>query len=163
MPEENSLRELTVTDIPAVIELIELAMNADEAAWAEQSIRLHFELEKQGHSDGRDYFVWQNMEKITGIIGLHHYDWGPKENVWLSWFAVHPQMQRQGIGRNMFTTMLQLAKKRNYKKLFVEPYSGSVFDQAREFYASCGMKQVGQIQDYLPNHADMIVFKIDLE
>ncbi len=162
MSEKNNLLELTVSDIPAVVELIELAMNSEEAKWAEQSICLHFELEKQGISDGRDYFVKRDAKKIIGVIGLHHYDWGPKENVWLSWFAVHPQMQKQGIGRAMFSKILQLAKQRNYQKLFVETYSGEMFERARKFYLSCGMKQCGQIKDYLPNHTDMIIFKKEL-
>ena len=52
-----------IIEIPAVVNLIDLAMNSEEAQWAEQSICLHFELEKQGLSDGRDYFVWQETEQ----------------------------------------------------------------------------------------------------
>ena len=69
-------------------------MNPDEGTWARLTIERHFALRAKGLEDGRHYFALLVDGTLAGITGLHHYEWGPEENVWLGWFAVSPQSCR---------------------------------------------------------------------
>ncbi len=145
-------------DIDEAIQLISLAMNEEEGEWARKTMRFHFGCKEYQEVDGRDYFVWRSGQKIKGLVGLHHYIWGPRENVWLSWFAVDPDLQRQGIGRKLLGSIEKIAERKGYTKFLVETYRHSDFDKARAFYTASGFKEMGQISDYLPDGSEMVVY-----
>ncbi len=86
----HELSDLLPSDAPAIQALITAAMNAFEGSLAAETIRKHFALAAAGISDGRKYYVYRDSGLIAGLAGLHYYEWGPAENVWLGWFAVHP-------------------------------------------------------------------------
>lgn len=148
--------------IEASRELIGRAMNPDEARWAATTFQRHFELQLLGITDGRQHFVHFEGEKLAGIVGLHHYEWGPPENVWLGWFAVDPAFQGRGLGSALFQAARQKARLIGYRKLFVETYSSEAFARARAFYIKQGLAESGRVGRYLPDGADMIVFSGDL-
>jgi ribosomal protein S18 acetylase RimI-like enzyme len=89
---------------------------------------------------------------------MHHYAWGPDDNVWLAWFAVHPDYQRQGLGSQMLVFIEDQARARGFRKLFVETYLHSDFDKARSFYEASGFQRAGGIDNYLPGGEDMLVY-----
>lgn len=93
-----------------------------------------------------------------GIGGLHHYCWGPPENVWLSWFAVEPESQGRGLGVILLAAMTAEAHKRGYRRLFIETYSTSEFARARAFYAAQGFQAVAAIPSWQSDGGDMVVF-----
>lgn len=152
------LREMQALEIDVVCELIADAMNTDEARWARETFAFHFKSREHGLDDGRAYFTYRTRQGLLALAGLHHYAWGPPENVWLAWFAVHPTVQRQGIGRGLLAMMEELAKNRGYRKLFIETYDHPDFAKARCFYAACGFSQAGQVARYLPDGHDMLVY-----
>jgi ribosomal protein S18 acetylase RimI-like enzyme len=155
---EISLEPMREEEIDEAVRLISLAMNEEEGGWARKTMRFHFGCKEHQEADGRDYFVWRFGQKIKGLVGLHHYIWGPGENVWLSWFAVHPDHQRQGIGRKLLRSIETIAGRKGYTKFLVETYRHSDFDKARAFYTQNGFKETGQISDYLPDGSEMIVY-----
>jgi GNAT superfamily N-acetyltransferase len=142
----------------AVRTLIAEAMNQEEADWAETTMCRHFELERLGVFDGRHYFVRREGGVIKGVIGLHHYEWGPKENVWLGWFAVAPSFQGLGIGKGLLESIQEQASQLGYRKMFIETYSSPTFARARDFYSRRGFRAAGRIADYLSDGSEMIVF-----
>ncbi len=152
------LEPMTYHDIDEAVALITRAMNPSEGQWARYTMTAHFQCASHGIDDGRSYFVWRLSGKIVGLVGLHHYLWGPQRNVWLSWFAVDPALQRQGHGRALLKAIEQLALQKGYQKFLVETYNHPDFDKARSFYLSQGFTLVGSIADYLEDGADMIVF-----
>lgn len=93
-----------------------------------------------------------------GLVGLHHYVWGPPENVWLAWFAVHPDAQGRGVGSRLLSAIEAIAVSRGYGKLLVETYDHPDFERARAFYGRMGFRKVGTIEDYLPDGSAMIVY-----
>ncbi|MDY6953307.1 MAG: GNAT family N-acetyltransferase [Thermodesulfobacteriota bacterium] len=157
-----SLREMGEEDIEGACRLIADSMNRDEARWARRTMGFHFGCKKHGLDDGRHYFVYPVDEPVKGLVGLHHYPWGPEENVWLSWFAVDPRFQEQGIGRALLASVQELAVGMGFSKLFVETYSQREFQKARRFYEANGFQKAGHIKDYSPSSHDMIVFKKQL-
>ncbi len=145
-------------DIPEAVDLIRRAMNQDEADWADKTMHFHFGCAENNLDDGRYYFVWKNGSKVQGITGLHQYNWGPKENVWLAWFALDPDLHGKGLGSKLFDEMVSLAIKMGFKKMFIETYISPTFEKARMFYQNKGFKPAGEIENYLPDGEAMIVY-----
>lgn len=158
-----NLVEMQQHDIPDAVNLIKHAMNDDEADWANMTMNYHFGCASNHLDDGRYYYVWQNDTKVVGITGLHHYNWGPKENVWLGWFALDPDLHGMGLGHELLDQMVLLAKEKGFKKLFIETYMSPTFEKARSFYQSKGFKLAGQIENYLPDGESMVVYMKELE
>lgn len=156
------LCEMSEHEIDAACRLIAESMNKDEARWAKNTMHFHFGCKKQNLDDGRRYFIYLDEKQVVALVGLHHYEWGPEENVWLSWLAVQPIYQRKGIGRALLKCVEQIAKEIGYLRLFVETYSHPDFRIAQMFYKACGFEKAGQINNYLPDYNDMIVYKKDL-
>ena len=152
------LEPMNREDTEQAVDLIRVAMNRIEAHFAHRTMDFHFECQSHGLDDGRSYWLHRKGEQIIGLVGLHHYIWGPRENVWLTWFCVAPAVQRQGMGTALLTTAQDTARKLGYRKFFVETYNMTDFAAARAFYERRGFVQAGQITNYLPNHANMIVY-----
>ena len=140
------------------VELIALSMNSEEACWARETMKVYFACRNNGIDSGREYYIWRNEGTIQGLVGLHHQIWGPKENVWLSWFAVHPAHHGKGIGSKLIDLITEKARQAGYKKFLVETYSSPTFEKARSFYKAKDFSEIGRIEDYLPDGAAMVVF-----
>lgn len=149
---------MTRADIDAAAGLVSISMNENEGEWARKTMEFHFGCMEHGLDDGRKYFVWKPEGRIKGLVGLHHYPWGPRENVWLAWFAVHPKCQKQGVGRKLLISIEETARGMGHTKFLVETYEHPDFDKARAFYAANGFEKVGAIGDYLPDGSDMVVY-----
>lgn len=145
-------------DIKASTALVGRAMNADEGRWAARTMGFHFGCRAHGLDDGRSYFVRRQGGTIVGLVGLHHAVWGPEENVWLAWFAVDPDCQGQGLGRELLAAIERVAVMRGFRKLLVETYEHPDFDKARRFYERNGFRRSGQIADYLPDGSAMVIY-----
>lgn len=153
------LRSFAPDDLQAAASLIGRAMNADERDYAEKVFHQYFESKRLGVDDGRELFVLPFKGDLIGITGLHHYSWGPPENVWLSWFAVDPAHQGNGLGKRMLQRTMELARDRGFRKFFIETYSSPTFERACRFYSSQGFERVGSISGYMSDGEDMIVFR----
>jgi len=145
-------------EVDVACTLIAAAMNAAEAAWAKQTFDFHFKCKDHGLDDGRVYFTSYSEARMQALAGLHHYAWGPPENVWLAWFAVHPDHQRQGVGSHLLESLETLARARSYGKLFIETYDHPDFDKARRFYEARGFRLAGGVSGYLSGGEDMVVY-----
>ncbi len=140
-----------------VVALISAAMNPDEGAWAAETLERHFRLRALGVDDGRRYFVLRPDGSLEGVTGLHRYEWGPRENVWLGWFAVAPARHGAGLGAVLLRETEEAARGLGYRKLFVETYGSATFARALRFYEKAGFRRVGRIEEYLPDGSPMIV------
>ena len=156
--ESAELRPMLICDVALAAALIGRAMNEEEQGYAEKVFKEHFESRRLGFDDGRSLFVLTVGEALIGITGLHHYAWGPPENVWLSWFAVDPEYQGRGFGKLLLRRAIDAARSRGFRKMFIETYSSPTFDKARRFYTAQGFNEVGGVRNYLPDGADMVVY-----
>ena len=157
------IEKMTAQDVEEAVALISRAMNPSESKWARRTMAYHFKCANNGIDDGRTYFVWRSANRIFGLVGLHHYLWGPEQNVWLSWFAVEPSFQRQGHGSALLKAIESVALEHGYRKFLVETYAHVDFASARGFYTSQGFSEVGRISNYLDDGSDMIVYGKDLK
>ena len=151
-------RTMTAGDIDAVVTLIAQAMNDEEALWARTTLHRHFAARAAGHDDGRAYLVFEHEAAIIGISGLHAYEWGPPENAWLGWFALHPRFHGKGWGRKMLLDTEEEAMSMGYRKLLIETYDTPTFARAVAFYRRQGFARAGEIRGYLPDGSSMLVF-----
>jgi len=145
-------------DIEAVVDLIGRAMNQQEAVQAEMTFEHHFKCAQARINDGRQYFVLKLEIGVVGVVGLHHYSWGPSQNIWLAWFAIEPAAQGSGFGQLLLDAIIQRAQECGYAKLFIETYSTAEFGKARAFYRSNGFVRVGHVKGYLEDGGHMVVF-----
>ena len=152
------LVQMQRADIDAAVDLIRKSMNGIEARFAHKTMDFHFGCLDHGLNDGRDYYIYRREGRILGLVGLHNYIWGPRENVWLTWFCVHPEVQGQGLGTTLLSAAEAMARKLDYRKFFIETYDMPDFAVARAFYEKRGFALSGKIDDYLPNKAGMIVY-----
>lgn len=152
------LEPMSEGDIEAATGLVARAMNADEGRWAVRTMQFHFGSQAHGLDDGRMYYVFKQGGLIVGLVGLHHVIWGPEQNVWLAWFAVDPECQGQGLGRELLAAIERVAVGKGFQKLLIETYAHADFDKARRFYERNGFRQAGQVCDYLPDGSPMVVY-----
>ena len=152
------IRQMEENDIDASVEMIGVAMDENEAAWARQSFDFYFGCSGKGVDSKRQYFVWEDEGRVSGLVGLHNYRWGARENVWLSWFVVQREKQRKGYGMKLMHWVEGIAREQGYEKFFVETYSSSTFEKARRFYEKMCFRKVGKIECYQPSGADMVVY-----
>jgi len=160
MGQERHLVPMHAGHIDAAAEIMALGRDETVGARARATFDLHFRLKELGVDDGRRYFVWLQDGHVAGVTGLHHYTWGPDENVWLAYFGVHPDFGRRGIGAAMLSEMQRLAKLK-YRRFFIETHGGN--ERAHRFYRSQGFSEAGSIAGYNPDGAPMKVFVKDLE
>ena len=153
------LQPMEHDDIEAAVALISRAMNPEEGTWAGRTFEHHFACAKLGIEDGRSHFVWLHQDELCGLVGLHHYLWGPDANVWLSWFAVEPALQGRGKGAGLLAEIEKIAISRGFSRLFVETYLHSDFEKARAFYQRRGFSQAGCIGGYLDDGSEMVVYR----
>lgn len=155
----TKLRPLMLTDLDVVVALIREAMDDDKANWSRTALNRHFQLKAHRVDDGRSYFAAMEDAQLQGICGLHYYDWGPRENVWLGWFAVRPSAQGQGLGAHMLRDVEAMARARGHERLFVETYDSPFFASAHRFYARQGYTMAGNVQCYFPEGVAMLVLQ----
>lgn len=146
------------TDIDQAVSLIGESMNEQEALWSRDTFDYYFAMQKARIDSGRDYYVWRFDNAVCGLVGLHRYLWGPRENVWLSWFAVKPSLQGRGVGTSLLNAAQDKARERGFTKMLIETYEGPDFACARAFYENRGFAKTGEIRDYLPSGESMVVF-----
>lgn len=155
---ELSIEPMRAGHIDEAVELVARAMNPAEGRWAHKTMQYHFDCLKHAIDDGRSYYVWQRAQRLCGLVGLHHYHWGPERNVWLSWFAVDPELQRQGYGAALLAAIERIALEKGYDRFLVETYDHDDFASARAFYLAQGFAEAGRIDDYIGDGSDMVVF-----
>lgn len=160
--ESIQLEPMRAGDIDAAVELVRKAMNEHEAAWARTTLEFHFACAARGLDDSRSYLLYRENERLLGVVGLHKYIWGPPENVWLAWFAVHPDCHGRGVGGRLVDYVEMLARRAGCRKFFVETYDSTAFDKARSFYLKKGFVEAGRIADYLPDGSSMVVYRKSL-
>jgi GNAT superfamily N-acetyltransferase len=160
--EEHRIEPMSAEHIEEAVSLVSRAMNPSEGRWARKTMQYHFNCLDHAIDDGRSYYVWRQSGRLCGLVGLHHYLWGPEQNVWLSWFAVEPDLQRQGHGAALLAAIERVALQQGYRRFLIETYDHGDFDKAQAFYLAQGFAQVGRISDYIGDGSDMVIYRKDL-
>lgn len=102
---------------------------------------------KEVYQNGKGNF-WIALEKsrLVGTIGLRELSPGVG---YFTRFYVDKNYRRTGIGSRLFFTMIEFAKKNNYKKIILTTSSDQ--EAAIKFYSKMGLKRVYSPPAELPH------------
>lgn len=93
------------------------------------------------------YWVALNKQKeIVGIVGIYFRSCDENEILWVSWFCVHENYRRKGIGNLMLNNVTKYAVKKNKKRLKVYTSNLKEEENAQIIYEKHGFKVVETIK-----------------
>ena len=140
------VREMTLDDLPAVLELEHRLFTDD--AWSEDTYR--GELSDPGGT--RHYVVAEEDGVLAGWAGLAAA--GGQGDVLT--IGVRPELQGRGLGSSLLTALLDEAAARRCAEVFLDVRSDN--DRARRLYERFGFTPVGvRKRYYQPSGVDAIV------
>lgn len=102
-----------------------------------------------------NYYVLEADKKIIGISGLYYDYEDPKDIMWIDYFAVLPEFQKQGFGTKMLGNLFDICKKKKVRMLCVFTDK----EAALRFYKKNGFKVCGKIEKYYKNKPRIWLYK----
>lgn len=93
-----------------------------------------------------NFWIALENDKLVGTIGL--YELSPDVGYFVRLY-VDKSYRRRGIGSKLFLTLIEFAKKNNYKKIFLT--TSSYQEAANKFYIKMGFKRVYSPPKELPH------------
>lgn len=104
-----------------------------------------------------NFWIALKKGKLVGTIGLRELSPGIG---YFARFYVDKNYRRKGIGSRLFFTLIEFAKKNNYKKIILTTASDQ--EAANKFYVKMGLKRVYSPPDELPHPpTDDVFYEID--
>ena len=94
-----------------------------------------------------NYYILTLDGKIIGVSGLYYDYEDPKDVMWMDYFAVEPEYQRQGYGTKLLDNLEKICKKKKVRMLCV--FTDNL--GALKFYKINGFKVCGKIEKYYSN------------
>ena len=89
--------------------------------------------------------VWQDTE-LMGCGALKELDFHHGEIKSMRTVSLHP---RKGVASTLMRHILEVARRRSYRRLSLETGSMEAFSPARNLYASFGFERCGPFADYV--------------
>jgi ribosomal-protein-alanine N-acetyltransferase len=140
------VREMTLDDLPGVLELEHLLFTDD--AWSEETYR--GELAEPGGT--RHYVLAEEDDLLAGWAGLAVA--GGQGDVLT--IGVRPELQGRGVGSMLLTALLDEAAVRHCGEVFLDVRADN--DRARRLYERFGFTAIGvRKRYYQPSGVDAIV------
>lgn len=145
------MKELGPEDHQQIVDLVALTMGESFGAYYKESLS----------TDDSTVKRWGVKErgKLHGVCGLFYDGFYGSDKVWLTWFAVHPEWQRRGLGCYMMEHLVERAGEQGYRWLYVETYDNERFRKANNFYRKEGFRFAGMLKEYLPSGADALYYR----
>ena len=112
------------------------------------------------NNKARSLWGYYKENKLVGICGL--LGTSNPDNVWFSWFAVDPALQKKGLGKFMLDFIEDKACNKNYKRLFVETHDNKIFLGAMRFYKKHGFIAVGHLLHQLKDDSTTLYYMKEL-
>lgn len=140
-----SIRKIIIDDLKEVLEIENLSFNDP---WTKKM----FEEEiKNG-----DFYVVVENERILGYLGFTMVC----NEASLVNFAIHPSYRRKGIGTKILRYLINIAKEKKGKKIFLEVRKSNI--SAISFYKKHKFREVGIRKGYYGTDEDAIIMACEL-
>ena len=97
-------------------------------------------------------------EAIAGIGALKELDDGGGE---LKSMRTHPEHLRKGVGAAILEHIIEKARQRGLRRVFLETGSGEAFEPALELYRRRGFESCGAFSDYVASQFNQFM-RLDL-
>jgi ribosomal-protein-alanine N-acetyltransferase len=142
------IRKMTVEDIPAVVALDQMSFSLP---WPERSFR--FELTENQASR---CWVAEADGRIVGMV----VNWLLVDEAHVATIAVHPDLRRQGIAKELLAHSLRYMKGEGAITSFLEVRESNI--AAREMYRKFGYENTGRRKAYYKdNNEDAILMTLE--
>lgn len=142
----------TLEEVKLVFPLIELTMPPH--VYKDAVVKLS---DPNMHKN-RVMFGYYNKAEGTDILGCCGAYW-EGHKYWVSWTAVHPKQQRQGVGQLLLDKVLNYVKKSGAEEIYVETYEHPEFRKAILFYWKNKFYLCGYIDKYLSDGSAALLLK----
>jgi ribosomal-protein-alanine acetyltransferase len=144
------IRTATSDDLDAIMAIENASFPTD--AWPESAMAAELE-----SPHGR--YVVDEEDGIRGYAGLRHLAGGADSDV--QTIAVAAEARGRGIGRGLLRELLETARNRNAREVFLEVRADNPVAQA--LYESEGFVEIGRrARYYQPDDVDAVIMKCDL-
>ena len=139
---KTKIRNLNKKDIPECLRIV-LETGASSAKKEAEKV-MKYSLAPGIKPLNPNYYVLVLDNEIIGISGLYYDYEDPKDVMWMDYFAVKPEAQRQGYGTKMLQNLENICKNKKVRMLCVFTDK----KEALKFYKKNGFKICGKIEDY---------------
>lgn len=114
----------------------------------------------KGQNSGYEFVFFDGEEGLAGYscygvipCTLSSYD--------IYWIAVHPDLQRKGLGRSIYCETEFLIQKAQGTRIYIETSQSEKYLPTRKFYKSVGFKNIALLKDFFaPGDGKVIYCKI---
>ncbi|MFZ1984893.1 MAG: GNAT family N-acetyltransferase, partial [Desulfatitalea sp.] len=146
-------------DPEAIRHLVALTgfFNPEEIGVAEELV---LERLAKGEASGY-YFVMAEQE--GRLVGYSCYGLiaGSANSFDLYWIAVHPDIQRRGLGRRLMQESERLIHNAGGRRIYVETSGRAIYASTRIFYENCSYRREAVLEDfYAPGDGKVIYCKV---
>lgn len=92
--------------------------------------------------DHLEYWIAYNRESldVVGLIGLYTESDDEKDQIWLGWYCVDPDVRGQGLGNRLLHYAVDIAKQKGYKQLKLYTTMANEYSAARRLYERVGFR-----------------------
>lgn len=106
-----------------------------------------------------NFWVATENGHVVGTIALREMQ-NERGDLWR--FYVRKDLRRMGIGKKLFSALLEFAKENNYKEIFLSTQQEQA--AANKFYTKNGFKEVESLpKDFSTSPNDKVFYELDLE
>lgn len=141
-------------EFPAVLKLVKDVFNAADREKAAHELAIHMKARKARVEYGHEYWAAKAGRRVVGIIGLEHVGNGA---AWLSWFAVSKKYRGKGIGWELFTFVMEKARKKGVRSLSIQCGTLPMFRTANKLYDEFGFKDKFKVKNFWAAGDDLLV------
>ncbi|MGE0212760.1 MAG: GNAT family N-acetyltransferase [Parvibaculaceae bacterium] len=157
-PEQQWRRAARREDIERVRSLVASTgfFSADEQAIAAELVT---ERVNRGISSGYEFLFAEKAGRLEGYACFGPIG-GTEGGFDLYWIAVHPDLQRAGLGREILARVEQAMKGQGAKAVYVDTAGRPQYAPTRAFYERMGYRKTAELEDfYAPGDAKVIYVK----
>ncbi|MCS7116179.1 MAG: GNAT family N-acetyltransferase [Nitrososphaerota archaeon] len=126
----------------------------------EREIRVALEVIDSYLSGSKDYTIKVAVDEKDSVKGYICYGHASLTNgaYYLYWIAVHPEHQREGIGRMLMKFMEDDVRKNGGRMILLETSSIDKYKVAREFYSANGYECLAHVKDFYDIGNDLLIY-----
>ncbi len=142
-------------------QVVELVMNILENEFGHHSRSGRPDLHKISEvyqKNNGNFWIAVEGENVIGTIALSDYGNGKG---YLERFFVKKELRRRGVGRKLISSLLDFAKEKNYKKIFLSTWGNLL--SGNNFYIKNGFRRIESLPEEIPHSSsDNVFYELEL-
>jgi len=160
---DATIREIRVSDVPAVVAIIRAHSNSDGDA-AEGYYRAHYGPQRSTDLPVAHHYVAEDVhtEEMLGVTGYEPDKYQTPGVYWLSWTYVRADARRKGIGSALLQHVKDELRRLRARKLYIDTSSDASYTNAVRLYQKHGFVIQACLPGYYGPGEDYVILALDL-